>query len=119
MLQKLFHDSPLTGLAPLIGLTMIPYIVASLLEFVLIANGDSRLSGVAIILVNVCRTLLILAAALIWGTISAILWCVLIVAIAQSLSLFTYVSSRFGSFWKSFRWSTLRTQIYYALCPSA
>jgi O-antigen/teichoic acid export membrane protein len=115
LLQELFHNSPLTGMAPLIGLTMVPYIVASLLEFVLIANGDSRLSGLAVILINVCRTLLILAAALIWGTIYAILWCVLIVAIAQSLWLFTYVSSRFGSFWKSFRWNILRKQIYYAL----
>jgi O-antigen/teichoic acid export membrane protein len=115
LLQKLFHNSPLTGMAPMIGLTLIPYIIASLLEFVLIANGDSRLSGLAVILINVTRTLLILGAALVWGTIGSILWCVFIVAVAQCICLLTYVSSRFGEFWKSFRWSVLRTQIYYAL----
>jgi O-antigen/teichoic acid export membrane protein len=115
LLQHLFHSAPVTVIGRQIGFAMVPYIVASLLEFILVANGDARLSAMASFAVNVARTILILAAALLWGTIGSILWSVLLLSLAQSAWLVTYLTSRFGKFWKSFRWNVLWSQLIYAL----
>jgi O-antigen/teichoic acid export membrane protein len=115
LITHLFHSEPLTRVGWLIGLTIIPYVVSSLLEIVLIANGDARLAAVSGIAINMGRTLLILVAVFIWGTIDSILWCVLIVAVLQFVWLATYMATRFGNFWATFRWSGVWAQLVYAL----
>jgi O-antigen/teichoic acid export membrane protein len=115
LIGDLFHSEPLTRVGWLIGLTMIPYVVSSLLEIVLIANGDARLAAVSGIAINMGRTLLILGGAFIWGTIDSILWCVFAVAVLQFGWLAIYLATRFGNFWTSFRWSGLWAQLIYAL----
>jgi O-antigen/teichoic acid export membrane protein len=114
LVQQLFHSAPLTVAGRLIGLTMIPYIVAALFESVLIANGDAKLSALANVAVNMARTVLILGAAFLWGTIASIVWCVLIVAASQCFWLALYIKNRFGEFWRSFRWHLLQNQLIYA-----
>lgn len=115
LLELLFHSGPLIRVGGLIGLTMIPYIVSSLLEIVLIANGDPRLAAISGVTINIARTVLILVAAFIWGTIDSILWSVLIVAILQFVWLAVYMATRFGNFWATFRWGGLWAQVIYAL----
>jgi O-antigen/teichoic acid export membrane protein len=115
LIAHLFHSEPLIKVGWLIGLTIIPYVVSSLLEIVLISNGDTRLAAVSGIAINTGRTLLILVAAFIWGTIDSILWSVLIVAVLQFVWLATYLATRFGHFWITFRWSSVWAQLVYAL----
>jgi O-antigen/teichoic acid export membrane protein len=115
LIEQLFHSQPLTAVGRQIGLTMIPYIVSSLLDIILVANGETRLAAISNVAITMARTLLILVAALVWGTIGAILWAVLIVAVLQFVWMATYMRIRFGDFWKSFRWMGLRTQLVYAL----
>ncbi len=86
-----------------------------MLEIVLIANGDARLAAVSGIAISTGRTLLILVAAFIWSTIDSILWSVFIVAVLQFVWLATYLATRFGNFWATFRWSGVWTQLVYAL----
>jgi O-antigen/teichoic acid export membrane protein len=115
LIEHLFHSAPLTMVGRLIGLTMIPYIVSSLLEIVLIANGDARLAAISGVAINTGRTILILIAASVWGTIDSILWSVLIVAILQFICLAAYMATQFGDFWTSFHWGRLWAQLVYAL----
>ena len=115
LIEFLFHSAPLTKVGRLIGLTMIPYIVSSLLEIVLIANGNPRWAAISSVAINTGRTILIIAAAFIWGTIDSILWSVLVVAILQFLWLAFYMATSFGDFWTTFRWRGLWSQLVYAL----
>lgn len=115
LLQQLFHSEPLTNLGRQIGFTLIPYVVTSLLEFILVANSETRLSAITIVIVNIGRTLSIIGAALFWGTIGAILTSLSIFLVFQSAWLFIYLIRRFGRFWKHFQWNSLWTQLSYAL----
>jgi O-antigen/teichoic acid export membrane protein len=115
LLQALFHSQPLTNLGRQIGFTLIPYVITSLFEFILVANSETRLSAILIVVVNVTRTLSIIGAALYWGTIGAILSSLSIFLVFQSVWMSTYLFRRFGKFWKHFRWHLLWTQLSYAL----
>jgi O-antigen/teichoic acid export membrane protein len=115
LLEKLFHSAPLTQIGRQIGFTLIPYIVSSLIEMIMIANGEAKKAAVTMIFVNMARTAIILVAALLWGSVSAILSSVLIFAILQSIWLGSYVSSQFGAFWRSFTWRRAGRQVSYAL----
>lgn len=114
-LQDLFHSQPLTNLGRQIGFTLVPYVITSLFESILVANSETRLSAIVIVGVNIARTLSIIAAALIWGTIGAILSSLSIFLVIQSVWLFSYLHSRFGKFWQHFRWHLLWAQLSYAL----
>ena len=115
LIEQLFHSAPLTLVGRQIGFTIIPYIVCSLLDVILVANGDARLAAISNVIITLGRTLLILGAALIWGTVGSILWGVMIVSVLQCLWMMTYMKTHFGDFWTSFRWRSLRTQLIYAL----
>jgi O-antigen/teichoic acid export membrane protein len=115
LLSQLLHSQPLTQLNTQIALTLVPYLLAALLDFVLIANGDTKLSAIAVVFINLLRTVMILGAAVIWGSIGAILWAMSILTTLQTIWLFSYVVRNFGHFWKTFRWRSLLTQMSYAL----
>jgi O-antigen/teichoic acid export membrane protein len=113
--DDLFHSLPLTALGRQIGFVLIPYVIGSLFEIILVANDEIRSSAMIIVLMNILRTLLILGAVLIWGTIAAILCAVAISLVFQCIWLFTYLLRRFGRFWKHFRLQLLLAQLSYAL----
>lgn len=113
-IAQLFHSDPLTVIGRQIGVVLIAYVVSPLVEVILIANGDARLSAISSVMVTIARTSMILGSALIWGTVFSILWSVFIVSSLQIVWMAYYVTTRFRGFWRSFRWSVLRSQLIYA-----
>src|SRR4029453_10508732 len=68
-----------------------------------------------IIVAQLTKTSLLLAAAVLSATLSALLYAALAQGVLQTLILLAYLRSRFPGFWRSFEWPVMRRQLAYAL----
>jgi O-antigen/teichoic acid export membrane protein len=114
-IATIFTDPSIPGYAPLVGVVILLWLFAAFLEIVPIANQELRLATIFIIAGQLTRTILLLAAAIIFDTVQALVYAAVIHGVLQSLALLWYVSSRFPGFWRAFDWSLTRKQVAYAL----
>jgi O-antigen/teichoic acid export membrane protein len=115
LLTNIFNDSTLVQYGPLIGIVILFWVISSFLETVAVANQETRLSTVFIISAQLTKTLFMLAALLLFGTLRALIYASLIQGVFQTLLLLFYLHSRFPHYWRSFDWAMLRTQMTYAM----
>lgn len=115
LLAAIFRGSELTALAPLIGVVILLWIVSSFLEFIAIAHQESKLATVFIIIAQLTKTTLLLAAALVAPTVQTLVYAAVIQGALQSIILLVYLRSRFRGFWRSFEWPMMRRQLAYAV----
>src|SRR5947209_6979177 len=117
LIASVFSDATLVGYAPLIGTVILFWVVSSFLETVAVANQETRLSTVFIISAQLTKTLFMLVALLMFGSLRSLVYAALLQAILQTVLLLYYLESRFKGFWRSFDFSMLRTQMAYAMPP--
>jgi O-antigen/teichoic acid export membrane protein/GT2 family glycosyltransferase/2-polyprenyl-3-methyl-5-hydroxy-6-metoxy-1,4-benzoquinol methylase len=115
LLATVFSSDEITGYAPLIGLVILLWVVSSFLEVAALANQESRLATIFIIVSQLAKTLLMLAAALALASVEALVYAAIIHGILQTTMLLLYLRSRFGIFWRRIDWAMVRTQMAYAL----
>jgi O-antigen/teichoic acid export membrane protein/GT2 family glycosyltransferase/2-polyprenyl-3-methyl-5-hydroxy-6-metoxy-1,4-benzoquinol methylase len=115
LLETIFGSDELTGYAPQIGLIILFWVVSSFLEVVTLANQESRLATLFIILSQLVKTALMLAAAISAASIEALMKAAIVYGVLQTATLLLYLRSRFGSFWRELDWRMIRTQASYAL----
>src|SRR6267142_5787620 len=115
LMGLIFNSSSLVPYAPYIGLLILFGIVSQFLEIGAIANQESRLSTIFIIAAQLTKVTLLLTAAMIFGSIGALLYAAIIQGLLQTITLLIYLRSRFGIFWSEFDWGVARTQLAYAL----
>jgi len=115
LLSALFRDPEMAGYAPLVGVVILTWVVSSFLESVAIAHQETRLATVFIVVAQLTKTALLLAAALLSATVSALVYAAAAQGVLQTLILFAYLRSRFPGFWRSFEWPVMRRQLAYAL----
>ena len=111
----LFNSTDLTASTPLIGLAILMWLVSSFLEIVAVADGDVRSASAFIILSQLLRTAIILAAAIAFGGVRAIVAAAVVQGALQCVILFAYLRRRFGRFWRSFDWPLFKAQLGNAL----
>ncbi len=111
----IFKSDDLVPYIPLIGLAIFLWLVSSLLEVVAVADGRIRMASVLIVVVQLVKSLLLIGAGLIFGTIHAIVVAAVIQGAAQCVILFAYLYTRFGRFWASFDKPLLKAQLANAL----
>ena len=111
----LFNSADLAASTPLIGLAILLWLVSSFLEIVAVADGDVRSASAFIILSQLTRTALILAAAIAFGGVRAIVAAAAVQGAVQCLILLAYLRRRFGRFWRSFDWPLFKSQLGNAL----
>ena len=114
-IATIFTDPSIPRYAPLVGVVILLWLFAAFLEIIPIANQELRLATIFIIAGQLTRTILLLAAAIIFDTVQALVYAAVIHGVLQSLALLWYVSSRFPGFWRAFDWSLTRKQVAYAL----
>ncbi len=85
------------------------------LEAVSVAHQEARLSTIFIISSQLTKTLFLLFAAILFGSIRALLYAGIAQGILQTIIVMFYLHSRFPRFWRSFDWATMRMQLSYAL----
>jgi len=115
LLGSLFSQPGLSSYGHLVGLVMLLWIVTSFLEIVPIANQEIKLASVAIVCVQLTRTIFYLAAVLWFGTVRALIYAAVLQGVLQACILGWYLQSRFPGFWRYFNFAGMRRQLSYAL----
>jgi len=115
LLALIFHQPGLTGYAHLVGLVILLWIVSQALEMIPIAHGEMKLASTLIMCVQLTRTAIYLAAAIVFGSVRALLWAAVVQGVLQTAVLWWYLQSRFGGFWQHFDRSLMRSQLSYAV----
>jgi O-antigen/teichoic acid export membrane protein len=115
LLDSLFNQTGLTAYGHLVGLVMLLWIVSSFLEIVPIANQEIKLASVAIVCVQLTRTVFYLAAVLWFGTVRALIYAAVLQGVLQAVILAWYLQSRFPGFLRCFDLAGMRRQLSYAL----
>src|SRR5262245_35116224 len=81
---------------PLIGVTILLWLVSSNLEVIPLALGDVRASSVFIVIAQLTKSALTISAALAFHSVSAMIWAAAIQGMLQILFMFAYIRRRFG-----------------------
>jgi O-antigen/teichoic acid export membrane protein len=115
VLVRLFNDSAMLPYSPWIGMVIFLWVTGSFLDIVAVANQEMRIASVAIVSVQFTRAALFVAAALLAGTIGALIAAAAVQGILQLAILLLYLNSRFPGFWKTFDRSAFRAQLAYSL----
>jgi O-antigen/teichoic acid export membrane protein len=111
----IFRSSDLVPHVPLIGLVILSSLVSNNLDAIPIANGDVRIASGLIVAGQLTKALLMIAAAFVFGTITAILWAAVLHGVVQTVFMAAYIRQRFGRFLASFDWPLFKAQIGNAL----
>jgi O-antigen/teichoic acid export membrane protein len=115
LLGRMFDQPALTGYARLMGVVILLWTISSALEIIPIANGEMKLASALIICVQLTRTVMYVAAVVIFGTVRALMYAAVIQGFLQTAVLWWYLQSRFGVFWNRFDGPLLRQQLSYAV----
>ena len=115
VITGIFRDPGISTYAPLLGVVILLWLFSSFLEIVAVANQELKLATIFIVAGQLTRTVLLLAAAIIFDSVHALVYAALIHGLLQGATLLWYVASRFPGFWRAFDWSLTFKQIAYIL----
>lgn len=115
LLASLFASGELAAYAPLVGLVILLWMTALFLEIAAIASEEAKLATLFIIASQLTKTIFLLSAAVIFGSIRGLLYAALVQGVLQNLILVVYLRSRFPGFWQKLNWGMMRAQVSYAL----
>lgn len=110
-----FESGELPAYMPLLGVTILLWLVSSNLEVVPLALGDVRASSLFIVISQLTKSALTVSAALSFHSVRAMIWAAAIQGILQILFMYAYIRRRFGSFRGAFDLSLFKAQIGNAL----
>lgn len=99
---------------PLIGFVIFFWVWSGFLETAVLANEEALLAPVLVVISQVVRTALMVAAALSAADLRSLLMASLLHGIILSLVMLWYLASRFPRFWRGFDQDLLKRQISYA-----
>ncbi|HJQ68937.1 MAG TPA: oligosaccharide flippase family protein [Blastocatellia bacterium] len=110
-----FSGDELAEQMPVLGLAILFWLVSSFIEIAPVANGDIRAASAFIVLSQLTRTSLLLGAAVLFGTVRAVVAAAVIQGALQCAILFGYLRKEFGHFWRSFDKKLFKAQLGNAL----
>jgi O-antigen/teichoic acid export membrane protein len=100
---------------PLLGLVILVWLIATNLESAQIAAGDVRIASSLIVIAQFVRSLLMVIAALAFGTLNSILIAAILQGVIHLVLIAIYLRRRFGSLWAPFDWRLFKVQVGSAL----
>jgi len=115
VITSVFKTNDLVPFVPLIGAATLLWLLASLLEVVTIADGDVRSASTFTILIQLTKSALLIAAAVIFRSIHAVVIAALIQGALQCALLFWYLKKRYGHFWRAFDPQLFKAQLANAI----
>lgn len=114
-LVRLFGDAMMAQFAPSLGLAIWLWIFSTFLETLAIANNEARLAMVFIVFSQLSKAAFFLAAAILFGTVSSLIWAAVLQASLQTVILFVYAKRRFPELLRIFDFALLKLQFAYTL----
>jgi O-antigen/teichoic acid export membrane protein len=115
LLASLFGSGELTAYAPLVGLVVLLWLTSNFLEIAAIARHEAKLATLFIVATQLSKTLLLVAAALSFGTVRSLVYAAVAQAALQNVALLLYLRSRYRGFWRRLDFPMMREQLSYAL----
>jgi O-antigen/teichoic acid export membrane protein len=115
LLNLLFKNPDLEQYAALIGTVIALWGVSYFLEAAVVANQESHLAAVFIIVAQFSKTLFMVSAAASFATLHALLIAAICQGVAQTALLIGYLNWRFPGFWRRFDRTLLWRQLSYAI----
>lgn len=116
LLAALFPGSlELVTYAPALGVVLLLWVVSSFLEAIAMANQETKTATLFIVSMQLARTLLLLAAAVMFASVESLIYAAIIQGALQTVVLVAYLFVRFEGFGRRFDPKLLRTQLSYAL----
>src|SRR2546426_1243956 len=115
LLAAIFNASELLEYASLIAAVVLLWTFSSWFEIVAVANGEIKLTTAFIVATNLSKALLLLGAALAFGSVRALIWAAGIQGVLQTMLLLLYLGSRFPQWWRRVDWGLMRSQLAYVL----
>jgi O-antigen/teichoic acid export membrane protein len=110
-----FKSDALVAHVPLLGLAILFWLVSAFLETVSVADRDTRSASIFIIALQLIKSGLLMASAVLFADLRTVLLAVVIHAGLQCVVLFWYLRKSYGSFWRAFDWPLLKAQLANAL----
>lgn len=114
-LTHIFQHDDLASSVPTLGLAIMLWLSVSGIEGVMIVNRDVRLASGFTLISQLSKVVLLLVAALIWGTIHALIIAAVVQGVLALALLFIYMRHRYGHFWFPFDWHLFKAQVANAL----
>jgi O-antigen/teichoic acid export membrane protein len=115
LLAVLFRDSALVPYGPEMGLVVFLWCASLFVEFVAIANGETRLAAALIAALHGVKAVALLAAVMAFGTLEAVLHAAAVFGFLQLGVVLVYLRSRFKGYHRRFDWPLMKSQLSYAL----
>jgi O-antigen/teichoic acid export membrane protein len=115
LLVSIFNSTELVPLAPLVALLLLLWVGTSHLEYLALANQEVKVATVLIVALQVTRAILMLSAALVFGSVEALLWAAIAQGVLQAIALLVYMQVRFRAFANGLDFALLGRQLSYAL----
>lgn len=115
VLPRLFNSAELVVFARPLGVVVLLWTVGSFLEFVTVALQDVRASTSFIVLSQISKTALLVAAAVFAGSVGALLTAAIVQGLVQVAVMLVYLQRRMPGFWHTFDAGLMRRQAAYAL----
>jgi O-antigen/teichoic acid export membrane protein len=122
-----FESGELVAYMPLLGVTILLWLVSSNLEVIPLALGDVRASSILIVIAQLTKSALTISAALVFHSVRAMIWAAAIQGMLQILFMFAYIRRRFsqsfgrnsgqnsGRICGAFDWELFKAQLGNAL----
>ncbi len=104
----------IVALSPVIGAVIFFTLFSTVFENIVMANQESRLASMLIVLTPMSKNLLLVSAAAIFGTVHSLLIAALIQGMLILCGLAWYLQKRFPGYLSSFELAVLKRQIKYA-----
>jgi len=114
-----FHNPALAEHIPLLGVALMLWLIAANVEVFPLALGDVRTASRFIVLAQISKSLIMISAAVMFGSLRAVLWGSIIQGVIQCAFMLGYIHIRVGSLKvrpaQLFDWSLLRKQLTNSL----
>ena len=111
----IFRNDDLVPNVPLLGIALLVYLISNGIDSFMIVNSETRLASFVILALQIAKTTLLIGAALMFGTVRAVVIAGILHGGLQALTLVIYLYRRFGQFWRGFDWGLFKAQIANAL----
>lgn len=111
----IFKGDGLVPHMPLLGLAILLWLLATVLEVVAIADNDIRSASIFILVSQLTKSALMMMAAVLFNSVHAIVVAAVVQGALQCLIMFGYLHKRFGRFWSAFDWPLFKEQLANAL----
>jgi O-antigen/teichoic acid export membrane protein len=111
----IFKGDGLVPYVPLLGVAILLWLLSTVLEVVAVADNDIRSASVFIVIIQLTKSALMMLAAVLFGTVHAIVLAAVLQGALHCLITFVYLHRRFGRFWGTFDWQLFKAQLANAI----